>query len=268
MPYFMSAGRKLHYVEQGSGEPLVLLHGLGSRADDWQVQMASWGGDYRVIALDLRGHGLSDVAEAGLTIATLADDLLALLNHLQLPRCFLVGFSLGGMVAFEFAVRNPARVSAMVIVNSGPQVAPFSVAIKCVFWLRLLTIRLLGMRALGRQIARRIFPEPEQAQLREKFESQMANNDSVSYRNTLLAIRDWSVSAYLDQLQMPILIVAADQDYTSVAVKEAYAKYLKRAELVVISDSRHATPLDQPEKFNSAVFDFLRKLSGALSLQQ
>jgi pimeloyl-ACP methyl ester carboxylesterase len=73
------------------------------------------------------------------------------------------------------------------------------------------------------------------------------------------AMIGWSVTEKLGSIKCPTLIIAADQDYTPVALKEAYAKLIPNAQLVVIPDSRHATPVEQPEKFNNVLMEFLAK---------
>ncbi len=91
------------------------------------------------------------------------------------------------------------------------------------------------------------------------FVERWAENDPRAYRDAMQAIVGWSVTDRLSTIQCPTLVIAADQDYTPVAVKEAYVARMPRAELVVIGDSRHATPVEQPEQFNEALMAFLSR---------
>ena len=84
-----------------------------------------------------------------------------------------------------------------------------------------------------------------------------AKNDKRAYLASFDAIVGWGVQERLSRVTCPTLIVTADRDYTPVALKETYVKLLPDARLVVIADSRHATPLDQPERFNQTLLDFL-----------
>lgn len=95
MAYFEHEGCTLHYQQYGQGEPLVLLHGLGSSSLDWELQVPLLSQHYRVILLDSRGHGRSDKPVDGYQIATFSEDLLALLEHLQTGPVHLVGLSMG-----------------------------------------------------------------------------------------------------------------------------------------------------------------------------
>lgn len=82
MPYFTHQDCQLHYKEYGQGEPLLLVHGLGSSIRDWEYQIPVLSQHYRVIALDVRGHGQSDKPRQRYRIATFAADVAALIEHL------------------------------------------------------------------------------------------------------------------------------------------------------------------------------------------
>jgi 3-oxoadipate enol-lactonase len=93
--------------------------------------------------------------------------------------------------------------------------------------------------------------------LRQKMAERWAKNDKHAYLASFDAIVGWGVQERLSKVACPTLIVSADRDYTPVALKETYVKLLPDARLVVIADSRHATPLDQPERFNQTLLEFL-----------
>lgn len=257
MPNFTYQQRTTHYLDRGHGPVIILLHGLGSCADDWKPQMEALATSHRVIAPDFRGHGKSSVASSPFSMQTLAKDIKALTEHLQLNKYQVVGFSLGGMVAFELALLCPADIVAMVIINSGPAVATASWSIKCQLQLRLLIIRLLGMRRLGQIIGKKLFVKNTHQQLAKQFAEQMAHTDATSYRYTLKAISRFTLLGQLKRITMPVLVISADQDYTPVAFKQDYVSQLPNASLVVITDSRHATPLDQPDVLNQHLCEFL-----------
>lgn len=260
MPVFQYQNRSLHYLQQGAGDAVLLLHGLGSCAEHWSTQLLALSQHYRVIAADFRGHGQSSPSKHPFTMQQLAADMLALLEHLDISRCQVVGFSLGGMVAFELALLAPQRIQSLVIINSGPQVAAHGWRLQLQLRFRLAVIRLLGMRKLGQIIGAKLFPETQQHHLIELFAQQMAVTDERSYRHTLNAIANFSVQSQLARLALPILVIAADQDYSPVASKAAYVSLLPDAELIVIPNSRHATPLDQPAALNQQLLTFLAKV--------
>nr|MBN1229857.1 alpha/beta hydrolase [Anaerolineae bacterium] len=106
------------------------------------------------------------------------------------------------------------------------------------------------------------FPLESQAELREAFTDRWAENDKRAYLAATRALVGWSVLERLPAIHTPALVIAADQDYTPVAAKEAYVKQMPNAELVVIEDARHAVNYAQPEKVNPVIAAFLERVSG------
>lgn len=260
MPYFRNDGCQLHYEEYGFGTPVVLLHGLGSSTRDWENQKSALAAHYKVILFDLRGHGRSDRPRENYSIEGFADDVLALLDQLQLQQVHLVGISMGGMVAFQLAVDQPQRLLSLTIVNSSPEVKVDSLASALQIGKRWLFSRLLSMQSIGRMISKLLFPEPGQVAMRDEVVERWRLNDKHAYLASLDAIIGWGVRGRLAAIPCPVLVIAADQDYTPVTQKAAYVAELPDARLLVIEDSHHATPIDQPQRFNAALLEFLDNL--------
>lgn len=258
MPYFTHQNCQLHYEEYGQGEPLLLVHGLGSSIRDWEYQIPVLRQHYRVIALDVRGHGQSDKPRQRYRIATFAADVAALIEHLGLQQVHLVGISMGGMIGFQLGVDRPELLRSLTIVNSGPEVKPHSLRDYVEIGKRWLLSRLLSLDTIAKGLGKLLFPKPEQADLRRKIEQRWPENDKRAYLASLDAIIGWGVRERLARINCPTLVVTADRDYTPVSLKEAYVRELPDARLVVIEDSRHATPLDQPERFNQTLLEFIR----------
>lgn len=249
----------LHYETTGSGTPLLLIHGLGSSALDWEPQVAAFSKHYRVITLDLRGHGRSGDPQGAYSISGFAQDITRLLDTLNCGAVHVVGISLGGGIAFQLALDAPLSVRSLTIVNSAPEMILRTPLQKFAIWQRRKLVKWLGLPRFGRILSKKLFPDPANVREREIFAQRFAGNREQAYTATLNALVGWSISACLSELRLPTLVVAADQDYTPVAFKQAYVAQLPNAELVVIPNSRHATPIDQPEAFNRVLADFLRK---------
>src|SRR5262245_32136529 len=115
-------GIRTWYEEEGSGETVVLVHGLGGTGQDiWKKALAELAESFRVLAYDLRGSGRSDAPPGPYTIEGLADDLQALLVALGHQRVAIVGHSMGGGIALELAGRDPGRVRAVIGVGAVAQ---------------------------------------------------------------------------------------------------------------------------------------------------
>lgn len=252
-------GTRLHYQNEGTGEPLVFVHGLGSSGQDWSKQVEAFADRYRVITFDVRGHGQSDKPDGPYSIPLFAEDTAALLQALDAAPANVVGLSMGGMIAYQLAVDAPERVRRLVVVNSIPEARLDSLRDWWIYGSRRLVSSLLGMRATGEFIARRIFPKPEQGTLRQQFIERWAANDKQAYLATIDAIAGWSVEEQLDQITCPTLVVAAADDYTPVAVKRRYIDQMPNATLEVIEDAHHATPVERPGTFNRTLQRFLEE---------
>ena len=120
---FVSRGVKLHYTDEGSGVPVVLLHGFAVNADlNWRLPglTDALAEEFRIVSLDLRGHGLSgkprDPGQYGFEMAR---DVIALLDHLGIPKAHVVGYSLGGIITLKLATTDPDRMWSASPLGSG-----------------------------------------------------------------------------------------------------------------------------------------------------
>ncbi|MCV4342209.1 alpha/beta fold hydrolase [Pseudomonas capsici] len=257
MNFFEHDGCSLHYEEYGQGEPVLLLHGLGSSCQDWEYQIPALAEHYRVIVMDARGHGRSDKPRERYSIKGFSADVEALIEHLHLGPVHIVGLSMGGMIGFQIAADQPGLLKSLCIVNSAPQVKVRSFGDLRQLIKRWTLARVVSMNTLGHALGKLLFPRPEQAELRQKMAERWSRNDKRAYLASFDAIVGWGVEKKLSRITCPTLIISADRDYTPVALKEAYVRELPNARLVVIENSRHATPLDQPEQFNRTVLEFI-----------
>lgn len=117
MPYADIDGVKLFYTEEGSGPPLLLVHGWTCDGGDWSYQAPTLAANHRVIVMDIRGHGRSEVTEGGYTLPRFADDAAALLRTLDATPAVIMGHSLGFAIAVTMAMRHPETVRALVDVD-------------------------------------------------------------------------------------------------------------------------------------------------------
>ncbi len=254
-------GIDLYYETTGEGSPILFIHGLGSSARDWEMQIPFFSKHYRAITFDLRGHGQSQKPPGPYSMPLFAKDTAELIRLLGAAPVHVVGISLGGMIALQLAVDHPELIKSLVIVNAGPEVVVRTVKDRWNVFLRFAIVRLLGMRKMGEVLSKRLFLKEEHASLREVFVERWAENDPRAYANTLRAIVGWSVMDRIHQINLPTLVLASDGDYTPVSDKEAFVSKMPQAELVVIPDSRHALPVERPNGFNDAVLAFLAKHS-------
>lgn len=260
MPYRVVNGIRLRYELWGEGEtPLVLLHGLGSSADDWMLQLPAFATHFKCVPLDLRGHGASDKPPGRYSVELFAADVAELLHQVGLAPAHILGLSLGGLVAQQLAMAHAAVVRSLVLINTFPGLWPPTRGLLQMLWRRRDTIlRSNDMAVVAAAVADALFPEPRLALLREWTARRLAVNDPDAYRRATLAVLRFRPDRRLDRLTLPVLIIAGDRDRVVPGIyQQRLRARLPHAQFVAIANSGHASPLDQPEAVNEAVLRFL-----------
>jgi pimeloyl-ACP methyl ester carboxylesterase len=239
--------------------PLLLIHGLGSSGDDWAFQRDDFARSHRLILPDLRGSGRSSKPSGAYSIRAFADDLWTLLDRLGIATTYILGFSMGGAVAIEMSLLQPARVSKLILCNALANYRTDTLRKWYEAKLQLGFVHFLGLRRTAGFIARRLFPHDDQAPKRQRVIDVLGANPKRAYLQTIRALIGWSAIERLSELTCETLIIAADNDYTSLAEKRIEAALIPRAEMVVIENSRHGTPFDATDRFNALVLAFLER---------
>ena len=260
----------LYYEQAGDHPPeialVVLLHGLGSSTRGWEFQIPVLAAHCRVLAIDVRGHGQSDKPNQRYDIGEMAADIAMLLESLGEEPAHIVGLSLGGILALQLGAAHPERVRSLVLANSYAklQLSGWRSQVGELQWARALqraqALFFNDMRLLGQVIADRLFPLPEQHELREAAIEEFAANPTLIYHRMLLTTMRINLLDQLRKVQRPTLVVAGERDNTVPMVyKETLHAGIAGSRIEVVPDSGHATPLDQPDYFNRLVLDFIAR---------
>ncbi|WP_178986223.1 alpha/beta fold hydrolase [Winogradskyella helgolandensis] len=248
---------ELDYEDHGQGKVLLLLHGLGSTKKDWDAQVPFFSKTHRVIAVDLRGHGASTKPQDAYSVALMTEDVKQLLDQLHISKVTIVGFSMGGAVAFEMAAKHPEYLENLVIVNSGPDFNDMGKIGEDLLKNRTHFLETKGLDALSKEISFNMFPEDHQVALRDEFEARCKKNDYNAYYKSFVSLMDWGLGEQINNIKTRTLVVCSDMDYTPVSFKEDYVNRMQNASLVVIKNSRHGVVIDQPDAFNLELQKFL-----------
>lgn len=242
----LSLGRLNVAVEQiGTGPSLCLIHGLGSSGADWAFQVRDLKPHFRLILPDLRGSGRSDAPLGPYSIPQFAQDMWDLLDALGEREVGLLGFSLGGAVALEMALMRPHAVTRLMTINSLPSYRVNTLAKVLEVYGQQLAVRSFGLERVARMVSARLFPEPHQHAMRQRVVDVLGGLPVKPYLHSARALAGWCALKRLDALKtpLPLLMLAAEYDYTPLAEKLKFAARL-RAPVCVIKGSRHGTPFD------------------------
>ena len=247
----------LHHTLCGAGPLVVLLHGLGSSAADWPSQHAALEGRYRVVAVDLPGHGGSPLPSGSLTIERMARDVAALLARLD-GSAHVVGLSLGACVALRLALQAPARVRSLMLVNPFARVRTTGPGDLARLALRLLLLGTAPMDTVAAHVARRLFPWPEQRALYEAAVASLGATPRRGYAAAMRALARFDARGQVAAIRRPTLVVAGDRDtVVPLDAKLRVGAAIPGARVEIVPGSGHATPYDQPAAFNRLLLEFL-----------
>jgi pimeloyl-ACP methyl ester carboxylesterase len=208
---------QLHYKIKGQGEPLVLLMGFCGNMNWWPEPVQDYlSSKFQLILVDNRGTGLSERGKRKYTMATLADDIQGLLNHLGLESAHVFGVSMGGMIAQEFAIRHPKRVKRIILANTQGMVKihrSLTLPHLRFGWRYLTDARLrenpLLLNLIFTETFREQCPDSEWDTIHEAFAQ------SISWslvQEQLRAIIPWRSVRRLQKVKAPTLVLAASRD--------------------------------------------------------
>ena len=223
---------QLNYIEQGQGQPLIFLHGNGESCDYFEHQIAYFSKSYRVIAIDTRGHGQSPRGEKPFTIKQFANDLHDFMGAKGITSTLLLGFSDGGNIALEFALKHPEKVDKMIV--DGANLFPSGV--KPLYQWPI---------EIGYRIAKLFSNKSEKALRNTEMLSLMVNEPHIE-------------PSELAALTMPVLVVAGTKDMIKESHTKLIYKSLPNAQLSII-EGDHFVANKRPEAFNNVMDEFLKK---------
>ena len=223
-----------HYIEQGSGEPLILLHGTGEDGSYFAHQMEPFSRHFRVIAIDTRGHGQTSRGEAPFTIRQFAEDLLGFLDAHGIDRAVLLGFSDGGNIAMVFALTHPDRLNRLILNGANLDASGVKRSIQ-------ISIE------IGYRIAKLFANKSPKARKNAEMLGLMVNDPNVKPEE-------------LSRIQAPALVIAGDKDMIKESHTRLIAAHIPGSELVFIPGN-HFIANKASEAFNKAVLHFLLEQS-------
>ncbi len=251
----LSQNPPLHVRCFGSGPPLLLIHGLGSSGDDWAFQIPPLAERHQLIVPDLSGCGRSP-ARGTASIAGWAQELLDWLGRRGIDQVAVIGYSMGGAVALEMALQAPSRVQRLATINSLPSYRVDHWRKWLELNLQVAMVKVLGLPRTARMIAGRLFPHPHQSAMRQRVIDVVGSSPVEPYLRSARALADWCAAERCAAFATPMLMLAGEHDYTSLAEKHAWAQRLG-AQIAVVAGSRHGTPFDAIAATNAALLAFL-----------
>ena len=236
-----------------------MLHGLGADANSWTLQIpALTGTGFRPIATDTPGFGGSPYDGRGWSIRRVAADMAGLLEELQTGPAHVVGLSMGGTIAQQFALDYPHLTRSLVLVSTFAILRPDTLSGWFYFLQRFVLVNTLGLPAQARVVAECVFPGPRYAPLREILVETISRADPRAYRKAMASLGLFNSVKRLGEIKAPTLVVTGADDTTVTPARQRMlAQGITAARQVIIPDAGHAVSVDQSERFNRELLAFL-----------
>ncbi len=224
--YIDVSDAKIYYEEYGQGEPLIFLHGNNGSIEDFYQQIPFFAKQYRVIAIDTRGQGKStDLTNTPYTYEQFSNDLLQVIQKLNLKKVNLIGWSDGGNTALIFNAQHPELINKIMTIGA-----------------------VLNPNGVGEELIGNL--------------KNLANkpSETTNLRLIELMLNEPNITkSELNKIHNPVLVVAGEKD----EVKESHTKEIQqnisKGELLIIPNSTHYVPFEQPKVLNEAILKFLKK---------
>lgn len=265
---FVNIGNaKIYYETAGAGLPFVMVHAGVADSRQWNNEFAVFSQNYQVVRFDMRGYGKSEPAEGEFSHLS---DLVSLLEVLEIPEPFvLMGCSMGGGLAMDFALSHPSKVKALIMVGSGPSGLELDVPTPAKF-ADVEKAFEAGDLDLVAEIETQIWfdgmgrtPEQVNPAMRKLLYEmdRLALSHEVKQLGKRLPNTETPAGERLQDLDLPVLIIVGSHDTPYILAAADYMQeHIKSARKVMIADAAHLPNMDQPQEFQGIVQDFLKNL--------
>ncbi|MEP7241017.1 MAG: 3-oxoadipate enol-lactonase [Devosia sp.] len=249
----------LHYQLIGSPrsrQVLVFVNSLGTDFRIWRDVVVRLAGDFAVLLYDTRGHGLSEVGPTPYTMATLAEDLAALLDHLGIRNATICGVSVGGVIAQQLHALRPDLVGALILCDTLGKIGDDA------FWARrIAAIEAHGIDAVADGILERWFTpsfrrpgSPDYA----GYRAMLTRQPVEGYLATCAALRDADLRPFSRGIDVPTICIVGDEDGSTPPDAVAdFARTIPRARFELIKDCGHLPSIEQPESLVAIMRAFI-----------
>jgi 3-oxoadipate enol-lactonase len=253
---------KIAYDDVGSGPPIVLVHGYPFNRTMWNEQVAALSDNYRVIRLDLRGHGESESSEGPSTMNLMANDIASLLDQLGVSRAVIGGLSMGGYVTLAFYQLFPSRVDKLVLADTRAQAdTEENKKVRAEQAQKILAEGMAGI--VDTMLPKMLAPETvsKRPEVVKRVRDMMLQTKPEGAAAALLGMAQREdQTARLADIRVPTLILVGREDaITPVADSEKMHGAIAGSQLNIIENAGHVSNIEQPERFNRALSDFLDK---------
>jgi len=258
----------MYYEVYGDGEPLVLIQGLSLDSSAWVHQISAFSQKYRVVVFDNRGVGRSDSPNISYSTEMMADDTVELLKFLNIKNTHILGFSMGGMIAQQIALKFPEIVKSLTLVTTAAKF-PARARYLTKLWLKMVEEQVSAETRL-QDICLWVFTEEFFAdETRVTAAVNLGLNHShpqpnQGFAGQVAALLQHDTRDRINQISVPTLVLIGKEEiFIPLRFSEELAANIPNAELVILERGGHNCCIELPEPFNQAIMQFLAKVTAS-----
>lgn len=270
MPY---VDNEIYYEVYGEGRPILLIHGAWASHEWWRMQIPEFSKMYKVIAMDVRGHGKSARLDKPTTVQKLAQDVDKVLNALGISELVLIGWSMGGMISTQYYFDHPERVKGLVLISSRLHKRP-----KMLLEAYLRTFREMfslfmdfadfeGFESLkyedqvSKEVQKMFSPNTDPEVVKWAVED-LTKNRRRDYLTIVRTLARYDASDKLHMIKIPMLIIVGDRDErTPPEFARKIHEKVPHSKLVIVEGHGHYVLLERPDIVNKEILSFLESIS-------
>ncbi|TLS36684.1 alpha/beta fold hydrolase [Pseudalkalibacillus caeni] len=245
---------EVYYEEAGRGMPILFLHppGMGLVTFYYQQALAD---QFRVIAYDIRGHGYSGLTEEPLSIGLLAEDLLFFMNALNIEKAVVCGYSAGGSIALDFALKHPERMEALILSGGFSEVNDFWLRNEFKAGIALSNEKRLPFLAKAVSLGNRS-TKADTKMLYDYF----MKSDPLTLRKLYKEGLDYNCTKHLPNIKCPLMVVEGQFAFYFHHYQMIFQSLVPNVETARVSKGFHELPMKFHDPFNHVVRTFLNKV--------
>ncbi len=250
---------EMYYIDnQKTDKPvLIFIHGLGENLDSWQNQIEYFGDNYRVIAMDLRGHNRSTDGTKPITIKQFAEDIIALCDKLGITKAHFVGLSMGGIVCQQLAIDHQERMLTVSLCNTASYATDEA---KAKLADRISMIKAVTMDEMADFIVTACLPPDYQQKIYDSAYSIFRLNRKEPYMAATIATFSIDFRNQLNSITIPTLVLTGEFDKaTPPEATKFIHQNISNSEMHIIPGVGHLSKLENPTEFNRLINNFLSK---------
>jgi pimeloyl-ACP methyl ester carboxylesterase len=257
-------GAKIHIQDEGIGPDLILVHGMGqTSARVWDYVVPELRKKYHIIRYDLRGHGGSTDSSDDQSIIQHARDLKKIVEYYDLDQASIVGFSFGGTIAQEFAIRYPKHLNKLVLITTAPGLTHEAADY---YEQRAEFIENEGIEAHADKAVSIVLSPwfiDEHPEMAEEYRERFLDNNPRAYAGAMRAMIGWDPTDHLRELHHPTLIIGGSLDDTAIMGGEAAGschqlnQILPNSELEIIHNTSHYPQIEKPNMVATLIDEFI-----------